>query len=114
MMPAGHGRDQGDASMPDAFDRLREQVKRWYREEAERLGAAFEEDPDVEALEFGELVRRSQVLFACEMFELSKDEREIRVEPGSPDYIQMKRVAEAMRASGSAVPDSIKRALGED
>ena len=100
--------------MPDAFDRLREQVKRWYREEAARLGAAFEQKPDVEALEFGELVRRSQVLFACELFELSKGEEEVRIEPGSPDHIQLHRVAEAMRASGAAVPDSIKQALGED
>jgi hypothetical protein len=100
--------------MTEAFDQLREQVKAWYREEALRLGEAFEEGSTVETLNFDELVRRGQVLFACEMLELAADEQEVRLTPGSPDHIQLMRVAQAMEASGSEVPDSIKRALGEE
>jgi hypothetical protein len=68
----------------------------------------------VETLDFDELARRGQVLFACEMLKLATDEEEVRLTPGSPDYIQLKRVAKAMEDSGTEVPDSIKRALGEE
>jgi hypothetical protein len=101
-------------AMTEAFDQLREQVKDWYRQEALRLGEAVEGGAAVEALDFDELVRRSQVLFACEMFELAKGEEDRRLEPGSPDHIQLMRVAQAMRDSGTEVPESIARALGED
>jgi hypothetical protein len=115
MMAFGaSGTIRGIIAMTEAFDRLREQVKDWYREEALRLGAAAEAGAAVEALDFDELVRRSQVLFACEMFDLAKDEKERHPEPGSPDYIQLMRVAQAMRDSGTEVPEGIARALGED
>ena len=99
--------------MTEAFDRLRAQVKDWYREEALRLGEAVEGGATVESLDFDELVRRAQVLFACEMFDLAKDEEEPRFEPGSPDHVQLMRVAQAMRDSGTEVPEGIARALGE-
>jgi hypothetical protein len=100
--------------MAEAIDELRKEVKAWYREEAARLAEAFEDDPDIEKLSFDELVRRSQILFACEMFELAKDEEKVRFDPGSPDYIQLQRVAHAMRDRGVEVPESIRDALGEE
>jgi hypothetical protein len=99
--------------MSEPFDRLRAQIKDWYREEALRLGAAVERGAAIETLDFDELVRRSQILFACEMFDLAKDQEERHPEPGSPDHVQLMRVAQAMRDSGAEVPESIARALGE-
>ncbi len=92
---------------------LRAAVKAWYGEEAARVAAAFEANGDLGKVDFDELVRRSQVLLACEMAELIRDEQEDRLSPGSPDHLQLQRVAQAMRASGTEVPDSIKQALGE-
>lgn len=93
---------------------LRAAVKAWYGEEAARVAAAFEAAGDLGKVDFHELVRRSQVLLACEMVELMRDEQGVRLAPGSPDHTQLARVAQAMRARGSEVPDSIKQALGED
>ena len=100
--------------MTEPFDRLRAQVKDWYREEALRLGEAVAGGATVETLDFDELVRRSQVLFACEMFDVAKDEAERHPEPGSPDHVQLMRVAQAMRDRGIEVPEGIARALGEE
>lgn len=99
--------------MAKQFDQLREAVRAWYREEADRAAAAFAASGDPGAVDFEELVRRSQVLFACELTELIEDESEARLEPGSPDYAQLERVAQAMRARGTPVPESIARALGK-
>ena len=93
---------------------LRAAVKAWYGEEAARVAAAFQKSGDLDKVDFDELVRRSQVLLACEMVELIGDDEGVRLTPGSPDYLQLQRVAQAMRARGAEVPDSIKQALGED
>ena len=95
-------------------EKLRAAVKAWYGEEASRVAAAFEETGDLGKVDFDELVRRSQVLLACEMVELMRDDEGVRLTPGSPDHTQLARVAQAMRAQGTEVPDSIKQALGED
>ena len=101
--------------MTDAVDRLRDSVRAWYREEIARLADAFEEDGDPGALDFGELVHRAQVLFACELIELTDGETgNVRLEPGSPDHAQLERVTQAMRARGLEVPESMKKALGEE
>ncbi len=101
--------------MSEAIDRLRDSVRAWYREEAARLADAFEEGGDPGKLDFGELVHRAQALFACELIELTDDKPGgSRLEPGSPDYAQFERVAQAMRARGLEVPDSMKKALGEE
>ncbi len=101
--------------MSQSFDRLREAVKAWYREEAARLSASFEAAADLDKLDFDELVRRAQVLLACELAELTEDKgQEVRLAPGSPDYLQLERVAQAMRAKGTEVPEGIRKALGEE
>ena len=101
--------------MSEAIDRLRDSVRAWYREEVVRLADAFEEGGDPGKLDFSELVHRAQVLFACELIELSDDKPgKARLEPGSPDYVQLERVAQAMRARGLDVPDSMKQDLGEE
>lgn len=100
--------------MTEQFTALRDSVRAWYREEADRVAAGFEASGDLNQVDFDELVRRSQVLFACELTELLEDGREARLDPGSPDHTQLGRVAQAMRARGLEVPDSIKQALGEE
>lgn len=100
--------------MTEEFDRLRRQVKAWYREEAARVAAAHAAAGTPDQVDFDELVRRSQVLLACEMVELIEDDQGVRLSPGSPDHVQLARVAQAMRARGAEVPDSIRKALGED
>jgi len=92
---------------------LRDRVRAWYREEVERVAAAVAASEDVGQVDFDELVRRSQVLFACELTELLERGGEPRLDPGSPDHVQLGRVAQAMRDRGLEVPDSIKQALGE-
>jgi hypothetical protein len=97
---------------PEAFDRLRAEVKAWYRAEAERLAGAFAKSGEVDKLDFAELVRRSQALLACEMIELVEPPAE---EAGptmdEADYGQLERVAKAMAAQGKEVPESIAAAL---
>ncbi len=101
--------------MSEAIERLRAGVRAWYRQELAHVADGFEEGGDPGKLDFGELVRRAQVVFACELIELTKDNSvEVRLEPGSPDYAQLERVTQAMRARGLEVPDSMKQALGED
>ena len=100
--------------MTAALDRLRAGVKAWYWEEAERTAASFETTGDLAAVDFAELVRRAEVLFACEMAELCRQEQTPKVEPDTPDYAQLQRIAQAMQAAGKAVPDSIKKALDGD
>ncbi|MDH3473372.1 MAG: hypothetical protein OEM59_06745 [Rhodospirillales bacterium] len=100
--------------MGEDLERLRESVRAWYREEAERVAAAFAEESDLDKLDFDELQRRAQVLFACELAGLAEAEEEVRLEPGSPDHAQLERVAQAMLARGVEVPDSIRKALGKD
>ena len=97
--------------MNDAFEQMRASVKAWYLEEAERTAAQFEATGDPAAVDFDELVRRAQVLFACEMGELCREESAVRVDPESPDYAQLQRTAQALRAAGKEVPDSIKKAV---
>lgn len=97
--------------MSDAVQRLRASVKAWYWEEAERTASSFEAAGDLAAVEFDELVRRAQVLFACEMAELCRQEDAPFVDPESPDYSQLQRVAQAMKAAGKEVPETIKKAL---
>lgn len=98
--------------MAKDLERLRADVKAWYGEEAARVGAAYAAAGSLDAIDFAELVRRSQVLLACELVELIEDD--VRLTPGSQDHTQLARVAQAMRASGREVPDSIKDALGEE
>ena len=98
--------------MTEQFTDLRDRVRAWYREEVERVAA--EASGDLDQVDFGELVRRSQVLFACELTELLERGGEPRLDPGSPDHVQLGRVAQAMRDRGLEVPDSIKQALGEE
>ena len=100
--------------MTDKFTALRERVRAWYREEAEHVAAAAAAKDDLDQVDFGELVRRSRVLFACELTELLESGGEPRLDPGSPDHVQLGRVAQAMRDRGLEVPDSIKQALGEE
>lgn len=97
--------------MTDGLERLRASVKAWYREEAERTAANFEAAGDLAAVDFGELIRRAQVLFACEMAELCREEEGPRIDPASPDFAQLQRLAKAMQAAGKEVPESIKKAL---
>ena len=100
--------------MTKQFTALRDRVRAWYREEAERVAAALAASDDLDQVDFGELVDRSQVLFACELTELLDGGGEPRLDPGSPDHVQLGRVAQAMRSRGLEVPDSIKQALGEE
>lgn len=97
--------------MTDALGRLRASVKAWYWEEAERTAANFEAAGDLAAVDFGELVRRAQVLFACEMAELCRKEEAPPIDPDSPDFAQLQRLAQAMQAAGKEVPESIMKAL---
>lgn len=97
--------------MSDALERLRGRVKAWYWDEAERTAAAFDSAGDLAVVEFDELIRRAQVLFACEMAELCRQESTPQVDPDSPDYAQLQRLAQAMQAAGKEVPASIKKAL---
>ncbi len=95
--------------MTDAFEPLRQGVKDWYRAEAERVAESYAADPDPEKIDFSELVRRSQALFACELVALLE-------EPGQPDFsgadqAQLLRIAEAMRAQGKQLPDGLRQAL---
>ena len=100
--------------MSDTFGKLREAVRAWYREEAERVAASFEAEGALDKVAFEELVRRSQVLFACELTELIEPEGEGPLPADSPDRAQLERVAQAMRAQGGEVPESIRKALGEE
>jgi hypothetical protein len=101
--------------MGEDLERLRESVRAWYREEAERVAEAFAEEGDLDKLDFEELQRRAQVLFACELAGLAEaEDDDVRLEPGSPDFAQLERVAQAMAARGVEVPDSIRKALGKD
>jgi len=100
--------------MTEQFADLRERVRAWYREEAERVAAAFAASDDLDQVDFDELVRRSRVLFACELSELVERGGAPRLDPGSPDHVQLGRVAQAMRDRGLEVPDSIKEALGDE
>ncbi len=94
------------------FERLRAEVRQWYREEAARLAADFETHGKLDRLDFAELVRRSQAMLACEMTELLDDKpNPAAVAPDSPDYAQLERVARAMQAQGKEVPDSIRKML---
>jgi hypothetical protein len=98
----------------DSLDRLRERVRAWYLQEAGRIAVEAEDTPDLDRLDFGELNRRAQVLFACEMAALARvedEDEQPRVAPGSPEYVQLQRVAAAMQAQGKEVPESIRQAL---
>jgi len=97
---------------PRDFARLRSEVKAWYRAEAERLAADFAGGCEVGALDFAELVRRSQALLACEMIELVESQGEAaEPELEAADYAQLERVAKAMAAQGKEVPEAIAAAL---
>lgn len=100
--------------MTEQYSGLRDRVRAWYQEEVERVAAASAVSDDLAQVDFDELVRRSQVLFACELTELLERGDEPRLDPGSPDHVQLGRVAQAMRDRGLEVPDSIKQALGEE
>ena len=102
---------QAHPQVEKRLDALRQRVLAWYREEAERTAVQFETRGDLAAVNFDELVRRAQVLFACEMGELCREEAAPRIDPDSPDYAQLQRTAQALRAAGKDVPDSIKKAL---
>ena len=105
-----------------AIEDLRRQVKAWYRAEVERVAAAHADLKDLDKVDFSELVKRSQVMFACEIFELANDDsgdnagkdKPFQVEPGSQDYVQLQRVAQAMAARDGEVPESIRQMLAED
>lgn len=104
----------GQAAKEPPFERLRAEVRQWYREEAARLAADFEAHGKLDRLDFAELVRRSQALLACEMIELLDDKPDPAVlAPDSPDHAQLERVARAMQAQGKEVPDSIRKLLDE-
>lgn len=95
----------------ETFDQLRAVVKDWYEAEAQALAARYEQAGDPEHLDFSELTRRSQALLACEMIELIG---EPGPEPASAeDAAQLERVAQAMRARGKEVPESIRKLLEE-
>ena len=96
----------------ESFDQLRADVKTWYQAEAEALAGRYQVDPDLDKLDFAELTRRSQALLACEMIELTSEGGP--PEPASAeDTVQLERVAQAMRAHGKEVPDSIRKLLDE-
>ena len=99
--------------MTEQITVLRDRVRAWYREEVERVAAVSAASDELDQVDFEELVRRSQVLFACELTELLESAGEAQLDPGSPDHTQLGRVAQAMRDRGLEVPDSIKQALGE-
>ena len=100
------------AAKEPPFERLRTEVRQWYREEAARLAAEFETHGKLDRLDFTELVQRSQALLACEMTELLDDTpSQPAVAPDSPDYAQLERVARAMQAQGKEVPESIRKLL---
>lgn len=100
--------------MTGRLDGLREAVRDWYSEELRRVGALFEDSGDLSGLDFEELIHRAQVLFACELTELVDEQPDGPLPVESPDRGQLERVAQAMRARGLEVPDSILKALGED
>lgn len=96
----------------ESFDRLRAEVKAWYQAEAEALATRYDEAGEVAQLDFAELTRRSQALLACEMIELTGE----GVEPDlatAEDRAQLGRVAQAMRAQGKEIPESIHTLLDE-
>lgn len=99
--------------MTGQLDGLRKAVRAWYTEELQRVGTAFEDSGDLDGLDFEELIRRAQVLFACELTELVEEQQDGPLPADSPDRGQLERVAQAMRARGLQVPDSILRALGK-
>jgi hypothetical protein len=102
------------AAVENRMDKLRQRVRSWYLEEATRVAAAAEDAPDLERLDFTELNRRAQVLFACEMAALARadeEDEQPRLVPGSPEYVQLQRVAAAMQAQGKEVPESILQTL---
>lgn len=99
--------------MTEEITRLRDGVRAWYLEEAQRIAADYAAAGDLAAIGFEEMIRRAQVLFACEMAELCQAEVPEALARGSADRAQYERLAAAMRAQGAAVPDSIKKALGE-
>lgn len=101
--------------MTDEVTNLKTAVGDWYREELGRLATRFAESGDLAALDFSELVRRAQIYSACETTPPPMaDEGAVRLDPGTDDYVQLQRVAQAMRTRGMAVPESIRAALGED
>ena len=97
--------------MAEDITRLRDGVRAWYREEAHRVAADYAAAGELADIDFAELIRRAQVLFACEMAELCESEEMLPA--GSADRAQYERLAAAMRAQGAAVPESIRKALGE-
>ncbi len=98
----------------ESFDKLRAEIRDWYQAEAEAIAGRFEKDGDLDKLDFAELTRRSQALLACEMIELIGDDSQPALEPASAeDAAQLGRVAQAMRAQGKEVPDSIRKLLDE-
>lgn len=99
--------------MTGQLDGLRKAVRAWYAEELRRVGAAYDGAGDLDGLDFQELIHRAQVLFACELTELVEEGPAVPLPADSPDRGQLERVAQAMRARGLDVPDSILKALGE-
>ncbi len=101
--------------MTETVDKLRDRVKAWYQEEALRVADLAADEEDLNKVDFEELKRRGQVLFACELAGLIEAEAKEseRLQPGDPDLAQLERIAAAMRAQGKDVPEGIKKALGE-
>lgn len=99
--------------MSEETTRLRDGVRGWYREEARKVAADYATAGDLAAVDFEELIRRAQILFACEMAELCESEADAVLPAGSADRAQYERLAAAMRAQGATVPESIRKALGE-
>ncbi len=99
--------------MAGQLNGLRKAVRAWYAEELRRVGVAYDGSGDLDGLDFDELIRRAQVLFACELTELVEEQQDGPLPADSPDRGQLERVAQAMRARGLEVPDSILKALGQ-
>ena len=97
--------------MAEEITQLRDAVRAWYREEARGVAADYAAVGQLATIDFAELIRRAQVLFACEMAELCEADEVLPA--GSADRAQYERLAAAMRAQGAAVPESIRNALGE-